>query len=105
EVLEKCKTVLVHISEVTYTYVIDINEHLTVSDEIKVKVINVEDDGKICISTKKAKDRPMRERNTKERTENFESKMNRFLKDSEDRLASLEKHTESRRGGRGAKRG
>ena len=27
--------------------------------------------------------------------ENFESKMNRFLKDSEDRLASLKKHTES----------
>lgn len=31
--------------------------------------------------------------------------MNKFLKDSEDKLASLKKHTESRRGGRGAKRG
>lgn len=31
--------------------------------------------------------------------------MNRFLKDSEDRLASLKKHTESKRGGRGARRG
>ncbi|HLR23258.1 MAG TPA: S1 domain-containing RNA-binding protein [Pseudogracilibacillus sp.] len=103
--LEKGKTGLVHISEVADTYVKDINEHLTVGDEIKVKVINVEDDGKIGLSIKKAKDRPVRQRNTKERTENFESKMNRFLKDSEDRLASLKKHTESRRGGRGAKRG
>src|SRR5699024_8250466 len=101
----KGKTGLVHISEVADTYVKDINEHLTVGDEIKVKVINVEDDGKIGLSIKKAKDRPVRQRNTKERTENFESKMNRFLKDSEDRLASLKKHTESRRGGRGAKRG
>src|SRR5699024_2707844 len=99
------KTGLVHISEVADTYVKDINEHLTVGDEIKVKVINVEDDGKIGLSIKKAKDRPVRQRNTKERTENFESKMNRFIKDSEDRIDSLKKQTESRIGGRGAKRG
>src|SRR5699024_873466 len=65
--LEKGKTGLVHISEVADTYVKDINEHLTVGDEIKVKVINVEDDGKIGLSIKKAKDRPVRQRNTKER--------------------------------------
>ncbi|WP_106495595.1 S1 domain-containing RNA-binding protein [Lentibacillus sp. Marseille-P4043] len=99
------KTGLVHISEVADNYVKDINEHLSVGDEIKVKVINVEKDGKIGLSIKKAKDRPQRQRNTRERTESFESKMNRFLKDSEDRLASLKKHTESKRGGRGAKRG
>jgi S1 RNA binding domain protein len=99
------KTGLVHISEVADSYVKDINEHLTVGDEVKVKVINVEKDGKIGLSIKKAKERPQRQRNPRERTENFEAKMNRFLKDSEDRLASLKKHTESRRGGRGAKRG
>src|SRR5699024_4067732 len=103
--LEKDKTGLVHISEVADTYVKDINEHLTVGDEIKVKVINVEDDGKIGLSIKKAKDRPVRQKNTKEPTENFESKMNSFLKDSEDRVASIKKQTESRSGGRGAKRG
>ena len=31
--------------------------------------------------------------------------MAKFLKDSEDRLTSLKRHTESKRGGRGAKRG
>ncbi|HLR71758.1 MAG TPA: S1 domain-containing RNA-binding protein [Pseudogracilibacillus sp.] len=103
--LEKGKTGLVHISEVADNYVKDINEHLSVGEEIKVKVINVEKDGKIGLSIKKAKDRPTRQRTSRERTENFESKINRFLKDSEDRLASLKKHTESRRGGRGAKRG
>src|SRR5699024_10093227 len=103
--LEKGKTGLVHISEVADNYVKDINEHLTVGDEVQVKVNNVEDDGKIGLSIKKAKERPVRQKQTRERTENFESKMNRFLKDSEDRLASLKKHTESRRGGRGAKRG
>ena len=103
--LGKGKTGLVHISEVADNYVKDINDHLSVGEEIKVKVINVEKDGKIGLSIKKAKDRPERQRSSRERTENFEMKMSRFLKDSEDRLASLKKHTESRRGGRGARRG
>ncbi|SFT28491.1 S1 domain-containing RNA-binding protein [Paenibacillus sp. BC26] len=34
----------------------------------------------------------------------FEDKMSRFLKDSEERMSSLKKNTESKRGGRGAKR-
>lgn len=103
--LEKGTTGLVHISEVADSYVKDINEHLKVGDEVEVKVINVEKDGKIGLSIKKAKEKPVRKKNPHERTENFESKMNRFLKDSEDRLASLKKQTETKRGGRGAKRG
>jgi len=106
--LKTGKTGLVHISEVADNYVKDINEHLSVGEEVEVKVINVEEDGKIGLSIKKAKDKPVRQKNSRDRrdrTESFESKMNRFLKDSEDRLASLKKHTESRRGGRGAKRG
>jgi len=99
------KTGLVHISEVADSYVKDINDHLTVGDEIKVKIINVGDDGKIGLSIKKAQDRPKRQRRSRDRMDSFEAKMNRFLRDSEDRLATLRKHTESRRGGRGAKRG
>ncbi|REE56388.1 S1 RNA binding domain protein [Paenibacillus taihuensis] len=34
----------------------------------------------------------------------FEDKVSRFLKDSEERMSSLKKNTESKRGGRGAKR-
>ena len=34
----------------------------------------------------------------------FEDKMSRFLKDSEERISSIKKNTESKRGGRGAKR-
>src|SRR5699024_10841571 len=104
--IEKGTTGLVHISEVVDSYVIDINEHPTVVEEVTGKVINVEDDGKIGLSIKKAKDNPVRRsKKPAEKPENFESKKNQFLKDSEDRLASLKKHTESRRGGRGAKRG
>lgn len=113
-------TGLVHISEVADNYVKDINDHLKVGDQVEVKVINVEKDGKIGLSIKKAKDRPESERkhahahtqrprqgrsNDRNKTESFEAKMAKFLKDSEDRLSSLKRHTESKRGGRGARRG
>ena len=97
-------TGLVHISEVADRYVKDINEHLSVGDEVTVKVLNVEKNGKIGLSIKKANEKNNRPQPRK-RVESFESKMNKFLKDSEDKLASLKKHTESRRGGRGAKLG
>ncbi|WP_379971461.1 S1 domain-containing RNA-binding protein [Ectobacillus sp. sgz5001026] len=126
-------TGLVHISEVADNYVKDINDHLKVGDQIEVKVINVEKDGKIGLSIKKAKEREGapantndqrpsrpargnrpynrdrerggRERNEFKPQETFEQKMVRFLKDSEDRLTSLKRNTESKRGGRGARRG
>ncbi len=118
-------TGLVHISEVADNYVKDINDHLKVGDQVEVKVINVGKDGKIGLSIKKAIDKPevqqrshshsnshsQRPRQNRSndrnapRVETFESKMAKFLKDSEDRLTSLKRHTESKRGGRGAKRG
>ncbi|MFB3165237.1 S1 domain-containing RNA-binding protein [Neobacillus sp. 179-J 1A1 HS] len=118
-------TGLVHISEVADNYVKDINDHLKVGDQVEVKVMNVEKDGKIGLSIKKAIDKPEapqrsrsysnsnsqrpRQNRSNDRNapkvETFESKMAKFLKDSEDRLTSLKRHTESKRGGRGAKRG
>ena len=114
------KTGLVHISEVADNYVKDINEHLKVGDEVEVKVMNVEADGKIGLSIRKAKpqaerpERPQRprrennrsnERNDRQPKENFEQKMARFLKDSDERLTTLKRATASKRGGRGARRG
>jgi S1 RNA binding domain protein len=106
-------TGLVHISEVADNYVKDINEHLKVGDEVTVKVLN-EKDGKIGLSIRKAKDQPPQQQRPRSNSrqqyeprvkENFEQKMARFLKDSEDRLTTLKRQTESRRGGRGAKKG
>lgn len=53
--LEAGKTGLVHISEVADSYVKDINEHLSVGEEVEVRVINVEKDGKIGLSIKRQK--------------------------------------------------
>jgi S1 RNA binding domain protein len=113
-------TGLVHISEVADNYVKDINEHLKVGDMVEVKVMNVGTDGKIGLSIRKAKpeseqrpERPQRPQRPRQggrpspvdRPENFETKMAKFMKDSEERLSTLKRATESKRGGRGARRG
>ncbi|MBA4538418.1 RNA-binding protein S1 [Bacillus aquiflavi] len=112
--LPEGSTGLVHISEVADNYVKDINDHLKVGDQVEVKVINVEKDGKIGLSIKKAKERSESQHSQRSRQgrqndyrakESFEAKMSRFLKESEDRLSSLKRNTESKRGGRGARRG
>ncbi|WP_166245700.1 S1 domain-containing RNA-binding protein [Paenibacillus turpanensis] len=136
-------TGLVHISEIADNYVKDVKDHLKIDDVVTVKVINVDKDGKIGLSIRKAVDRPEGERPPRNdrpprsndrpfRREDreggggqggggrggfdrdrrggggnrltFEDKMSRFLKDSEERISSLKKNTESKRGGRGARR-
>ncbi|PLS03997.1 S1 domain-containing post-transcriptional regulator GSP13 [Neobacillus cucumis] len=50
---------LVHISEITHGYVKDINEHLKVGDEIKVKVLSVDEEaGKIGLSIRATEEAP-----------------------------------------------
>jgi S1 RNA binding domain protein len=114
-------TGLVHISEIADNYVKDVNDHLKISDIVTVKVINVDKDGKIGLSIRKAIDRPAGERperpggyrrddrggergyRSSSRT-SFDDKLSKFLRDSEERISSLKKHTDSKRGGRGARR-
>ncbi|WHY84100.1 S1 domain-containing RNA-binding protein [Neobacillus novalis] len=120
-------TGLVHISEVADSYVKDVNDHLKVGDLIEVKVIS-EKDGKTALSIKKAIDRPegqpssysqrpprqgradsrskdFRSKGSFKPKENFEDKMAKFLKSSEENLSSLKRNTETKRGGRGGRRG
>lgn len=118
-------TGLVHISEVADSYVKDVNDHLTVGDQIEVKVIS-EKDGKIALSIKKAIDRPEREKTSYTRRprqgnddrnakngrskgnfkpkESFEDKIANFLKTSEENQYTLKRSTESKQGGRGGRR-
>lgn len=109
--LPEGKSGLVHISEVADNYVENVEDHLSVGDEVEVKVLSIADDGKISLSIKKAKDCPRKPRHSKanhgkpvQKTEDFEKKLSNFLKDSEDKLTSIKRQTESRRGGKGSRR-
>ncbi|MFC0523913.1 S1 domain-containing post-transcriptional regulator GSP13 [Pontibacillus salicampi] len=53
---------LVHISEVTHGFVKDINEHLTVGDDVKVKVLNVDEEkGKYSLSIRATEEAPQQQ--------------------------------------------
>ena len=54
------KTGLVHISEIAYTYVNDIRDHLQEGQTIQVKVLGIDDNNRINLSIKKAKEPPAR---------------------------------------------
>ena len=52
--LEPGTTGMVHISEVSSTFVKDISEHLQQNQVVKVKVLSIGEDGKISLSIKRA---------------------------------------------------
>ncbi len=110
--LAEGKTGLVHISEVADAYVHDIKDYLKENDIVKVKIINMRD-GKIGLSIRQvnsdsgeSSDRGARGRGGAKRNsrKSFEDKLRSFLRDSDERLASLRRSQESKRGGRGTRR-
>ncbi len=140
--LPEGKVGLIHISEVSNVYVKDVHDFLKEHDKVKVKVLTVDERGKIGLSIKQLTPppaaqqqmRPQRPQgeNRERRMNNgprpqgdnrdrraggartqaarpigpvtFEDKLSKFLKDSDDRMLDLKRNTESKRGGRGARR-
>ena len=106
------KTGLVHISEVADSFVKDIRQHLNEQDKVKVKVISIDDNGKISLSIKQANvqkksakpveiDWASEGKKTSTNTGNFEDIMSRFLKDSEERMQDVKKKQDFKsKGGR-----
>lgn len=108
------KTGLVHISEVADTFVEDVRQFLKERDRVQVKVLGLNEKGKYDLSIKQVSTReappPPREehhhqyhRERKSRHINpedmtFEDKLQKFLKDSEERLLDLKRNTEAKRG-------
>ncbi len=56
--LEEGKSGLVHISEISTGFVSDINEHLKVGDTVKVKVLSLDEKGRINLSIRQAQPKP-----------------------------------------------
>jgi len=107
--LEDGTTGLVHISEVADAYVKDIKDFLQEDQIVKCKVINVAN-GKIGLSIRQVNSSGARDfkfsrnRGGGRGSRTFEDKLAKFLKDSDERLASLRRSQDSKRGGRGTKR-
>lgn len=121
--LPEGKVGLIHISEVSDVYVKDVHDFLKEHDKVKVKVLSIDERGKIALSIKQLTAAPApqpkpqrqqveaapyrvpRQQNTRPAAPlSFEDKLSKFMKDSDDRMLDLKRNTESKRGGRGARR-
>ena len=116
------KTGMVHISEVSSSYVNDIHDHLKEGQQVKVKVIDVTPEGKISLSIKKASDNPQSDeqqrdkprRNGKPRNNasnvwkgtpepkndgpmSFEDMMAKFKQVSDEKMTDLKRATDGKR--------
>ena len=110
-------TGMVHISEVAPTFVKEIRDYLSENQMVKVKVLNVGDDGKVSLSIKRVTDsrapaptggRPPR-RDGDSRREggwepkrqeppSFEDMMSKFKQNSEEKMSDLKRIMDNKRG-------
>ncbi|RXJ02592.1 general stress protein 13 [Anaerobacillus alkaliphilus] len=109
--IDEEKQGLVHISQVAHGFVKDINDHLSVGDEVKVKVMSVDETtGKISLSiretvaapekparpAKPRTERPKKVEVSQEKSQGFntlEEKLKGWLKQSNEIQADLNKRT------------
>lgn len=116
-------TGMVHISEVASAFVKDINDYLKEGQEVKVKVIDVSENGKVNLSIKKAaasesggenakpafnkaQKRPARRPDTYKGSRpggsneplSFEEMMNRFKQSSDEKMSDLKRSIDGKRG-------
>lgn len=111
--LDRKTTGLVHISEVALTYVKDINEHISVGQEVKVKVLSIDEKGKMSLSIKKALEEDKKQKPAPKRTSSrpddvsfgsapaptsFDDMLSRFKQDSDEKMQSIKRNFESKRG-------
>lgn len=127
------KVGMVHISEVADTYVKEITDFLKEGQEVKVKILNIDDSGKISLSIKKAVDKadqkefhPRRNNGdfkkhdrrsnpnvwtgqkkdtSSDANMSFEEMMNRFKQVSDEKMSDLKKAKETKHGAGFSRRG
>ncbi|MCL2321769.1 MAG: S1 domain-containing RNA-binding protein [Oscillospiraceae bacterium] len=100
------KVGLVHISEISTSYVKNIRDKYKENDIVKVKVLSVEENGKINLSIKQAIERTGKSKapdefewsgdKNKVTSISFEDRISKFLKDSEERHQDIKKNNESK---------
>ena len=100
--LENGKTGLVHISEISTSFVKRVEDHLKEGQEVKVKIVSISKEGKIELSIKKAlakaeEDKKREESRKKASSLKFEDMMSKFKRLSDDKLLDFNRKSEPRK--------
>ena len=109
--LEEGKSGLVHISEVANTYVTNVGDFLTQGQNVKVKVVGIDENGRINLSIKKALPQPeqnersgrgagAKQQTAQSAQEIFEDKLRQFMQESDSRFNDINRNNAKRSGGR-----
>ena len=88
---------MVHISELSYNFVKNVADVLTLSQQVTAKVIKIDDKGRIDLSIKALQ---VREPHPVRREEDFEKKLTSFMKQSDEKIADLNSKTKDSRAGK-----
>jgi S1 RNA binding domain protein len=103
--LSNGKRGMIHISELSHKFVKQVTDVLQVDQEIKAKVIKIDEKGRIDLSLKQLQSKPARDRDNRgssqpvNKEENFEKKLSDFMKQSETKITDLNNRTNSSRSG------
>ena len=124
--LDNGTTGMVHISEVSNEYVSDISEKLSEGDKVSVKVLEINEKGKVSLSIKRAmatEEKPKPERKPKPQNKggnrgwqgkpqeeqstpmSFEDMMAKFKAQSEDKMSDIRRNSDRRGGNTGYRKG
>lgn len=107
------KSGLVHISEIANSYVSEVSEHVQVGQTVKVRVLSVNEAGKINLSIKKAVEQPPVETKRSftprpaptpapqrvaaeppSSNQDFEDRLKKFMQESDSRIADNRRYSE-----------
>ena len=89
--LDKQTQGLVHISQIANEFVKDVNEHVSIGDEVDVKILSIDSkSGKIAL-TMRMNDPKQTARDKKQAESSLEEKLKEFMKQSNERQLELSK--------------
>lgn len=112
EIPEAAATGMVHISEVSNSFVKEIADVLEENQSVKVKVLGVNENGKVSLSIKQAlpkPERPPRQQRPHAQSappepQTFEDMLSNFKKKSDERMVDIKRNTDSKRRGSGRRK-
>lgn len=102
------KSGLVHISEIAYSYVNEISDFLSEGQEVKVKIIGIDENNRINLSIKKAQEppappprynKPAQSGSSGKPAQNaappsFEDKLKQFMADSDSKISGIKQYSD-----------
>lgn len=99
--LESGESGMVHISEIADAYVSEVKDFLSEGQKVSVKVLNIDDKGRLNFSIKKAEVKNSGQISFKkpQKEVSFEDMLSKFKQESEEKFAGNKNYKESRKAG------